>query len=166
MTEPEEDTKNYEAQFLALISSISGGVMQHLGKVMNPFTGKVERNLPAAREMIDILRMLRTRTRGNLTEREERTLNALISSVQLNYVDEVKAEAEAPKEKPAEEKKEEPQPAKEAETPAEQKGEQPPATPQAEAKSEQPPAEKTQPSRKKTGKQKKSKRSKRAPAEE
>jgi len=126
MTPAEEDVKNDEARFLALVTSISSSAMQHLGKVMNPLTGKVERNLPAAREMIDILRMLREKTRGNLTDREERTLNALIGSVQLNYLDEMKAEAEKPEERPPEEKptpqgKEEKAPEQKEEVKAQQK---------------------------------------------
>jgi len=169
MAGTEEEAKDYEARFIALVTSISSNVMQHLGKVINPLTGKVERNLPAAKEMIDILRMLREKTKGNLTEREDGTLNALIGSVQLNYLDEVQAEAEKPKEKPPEEKKEEKPAAEEKkEPPVEEKKEERAEEKQAaaEQKSEPAPPGEEQPPPPKTGKQRKAKRSKRAPAEE
>lgn len=173
MAATEEEAKDYEARFIALVSSISGSVMQHLGKVINPLTGKVERNLQAAREMIDILRMLRDKTKGNLTDREDATLTALIGNVQLNYLDEAKAEAEKPKEKAPEEKREEKPEEKPA---AEEKKEPPPEEKKAEAaqqtaaaseqKADQPPAEETRPPQQKTGKKGKAKRGKRPPAEE
>jgi len=122
MTASEEEAKYNEARFLALISGLSGSAMQHLGKIVNPLTGKIERDLQSAKGTIDILRMLREKTKGNLTDREEKTLNALLGSLQLNYLDEVKAEAEKPKEKPeekAEEKAEEKPPEKPEEKPAE-----------------------------------------------
>ncbi len=102
MPESDEEAKVHEARFLALISGLSSGVMQHLGKIVNPLTGNIERDLDAAKATIDLLRTLREKTKGNLTGREERTFNALLSGVQLNYLDELKAEAEKPKEKPEE----------------------------------------------------------------
>jgi hypothetical protein len=173
MTATEEEAKGHEARFLALISGLSSTVMQHLGKVINPMTGKIERNLEAAKEIIDMLRMLREKTRGNLSNFEERTLNALLSSVQLNYLDELKAEAEKPKEKPAEkpaeEKKEEPEgreeeaapagPEKKAEA-AEEKEEVTPAQAGAEPKGEQTPADNKKSAEQKTGRPRKAKKAK------
>jgi hypothetical protein len=111
MAEPADEAQYHEARFLALISGLAGNAMQHLGKVMNPLTGQIERNLDLARETIDLLRMLREKTKGNLSDREKRSLDALLSSLQLNYVDEARADAqkarEEPKETPPEVKKEE-----------------------------------------------------------
>ncbi len=103
MSASEQEEKNHEGRFLALISGLASSAMQHMGKIVNPLTGEVETNLDASKEVIDMLRMLREKTKGNLAAREERTLNALLSNLQLNYIDEVKAEAAKPKEK-AEEK--------------------------------------------------------------
>ena len=111
MAEPADEAQYHEARFLALISGLAGNAMQHLGKVMNPLTGQIERNLELARETIDLLRMLREKTKGNLSDREKRSLDALLSSLQLNYVDEARADAqkakEEPKERPPEARKEE-----------------------------------------------------------
>ncbi len=65
---------------------------QVMGKVPNPVTGKVERNLEMAKQIIDIIEMLREKTRGNLTKDEERILTGLIADLQMNYVDELEKE--------------------------------------------------------------------------
>ncbi len=93
-----------EAIFLSIIFSFHAAAMQQMGKVVSPLTGKVERDLEAARGTIDVLVMLRKKTEGNLTTREQRTLHNLVTELQLNFVDESSREAPA-KEKapPAEE---------------------------------------------------------------
>ncbi|MCX7847799.1 MAG: DUF1844 domain-containing protein [bacterium] len=67
---------------------MQSGMMQ-LGKLVNPVTGKIEKNLAAAQSTIDLLRMLREKTSGNLDKAENDLLNNAISTLQLNYVDEV-----------------------------------------------------------------------------
>ena len=62
--------------------------MHQLGKIKNPVTDKVERNLTAAQGSIDMLEMLKEKTNGNLTETEQRFLTELLREVRLNYVDE------------------------------------------------------------------------------
>jgi len=89
--------------FLGLIQSFQAAAMQQMGKVMNPFTEKIERDMAHARMSIEMLEMLRARTAGNLTGQEARFLNHVLTELRLNYVAEVdKDKAEAEK-KPAEE---------------------------------------------------------------
>jgi len=82
-----------EAIFLSVMYSFHAAAMQQMGKIANPFTGKVERDLDAARGTIDVLAVFQKKTQGNLSERERRTLTNLITELQLNYVDETKKEA-------------------------------------------------------------------------
>ena len=42
------DTQQNENLFQGLVISLAAGVMQHLGKTLNPLTNKIEKNLPAA----------------------------------------------------------------------------------------------------------------------
>lgn len=63
--------------------------MQGLGKVMNPVTNKIERNLEQAKQSIDMLEMLRDKTNGNLSPESERLIQQFLSDLRLNYVDEV-----------------------------------------------------------------------------
>lgn len=87
----EEDPKKMEMLFIGIISMFSDGVMQHLGKIANPMTGKIEKNLEAAKATIELLHMLKVKTKGNLSPDEEKYFNALLTNLQLNYVEEVEA---------------------------------------------------------------------------
>lgn len=84
-----EETQQQEALFIGLITMFSQGVMQHLGKIADPLTGKVEKNLEAAKATIDLVVMLKNKTKGNLSSEEEKFLNNILSNLQLNYVEEV-----------------------------------------------------------------------------
>ncbi len=74
--------------FLQMIFMYHAACMEHLGKVKSTITGKIERNLAAAQGTIDMLDMLKEKTKGNLTKEEERFLNELLRELKLNFVDE------------------------------------------------------------------------------
>jgi hypothetical protein len=74
--------------FLQMIFMYHAACMEHLGKVKSTITGKIERNLTAAQGTIDMLDMLKEKTKGNLTKDEERFLNELLRELKLNFVDE------------------------------------------------------------------------------
>jgi tellurite resistance protein len=78
------------ALFLQLVIGLQQTGMIALGKLMNPMTRTIEKNLDAARDAIDVLAALETRTRGNLEPDEERVLRQVLTDLRLNYVDELK----------------------------------------------------------------------------
>lgn len=78
------------ALFLQLVLGLSQSAMIALGKLMNPITRKVETDLDAARDTIDTLAALESRTRGNLEPDESRVLRQTLASLRLNYVDAMK----------------------------------------------------------------------------
>ncbi|MFH1046038.1 MAG: DUF1844 domain-containing protein [Candidatus Omnitrophota bacterium] len=78
-----------EVLFIQYVSILTNAAMQQLGKIMNPVTGKMERNLEAARATIDLLTMLKEKTQGNLNAREEKVIANGLANLQLNYADEV-----------------------------------------------------------------------------
>jgi hypothetical protein len=65
-----------------------------LGKVAHPVTGKLERDLTGARQMIDLLAELETRTEGHRSDGETRLLRSALTELRLNYVDELKKPAQ------------------------------------------------------------------------
>jgi len=101
-----------DTEFFTIVLMMQSSVMINLGKVSNPATGKVEKSLPQAKAAIDILEMLKRKTKGNLDAEEEKLLGNVIAEAQLNYVSEQKKEEtekkDKPAEKPASEKKETP----------------------------------------------------------
>ena len=76
--------------FSALVIMMHTAAMQQLGKIKHPATGKIERHLPAAQDTIDILDMLKEKTKGNLSPEEERLLTQVLAELKLNYVDEAR----------------------------------------------------------------------------
>src|SRR5689334_9258422 len=85
-----------------LVSWIAPQVMVFLGKVANPFSGKIERDLPSARVMIDLLAELEEKTEGRLEEDEKRLLQKTLTELRLNYLDEMgKPEPPKVEEEPA-----------------------------------------------------------------
>ncbi len=117
-------------RFFSLVSMFATSAYQSMGKIANPMTGKVERNLESAQGMIDILIMLKNKTKGNLTEEETKILASSITDLQLNFVKE--------KDKPEPEKKEEPkEEAKEEKKKEEEKGGEKKEEPKEEVKGEE-----------------------------
>lgn len=110
-----------EQLFMGLVYSLTQSAFIALGKLPDPMSGKIEKNLDQASQTIDLLAALKEKTAGNLEEQEEHFLDRTISDLRLNYVDEVnKAKSEKAKapeaekeEKGGEEKGAEAQKAKE-----------------------------------------------------
>jgi hypothetical protein len=91
--------KEIRVSFYDIVSLFASIVLQRLGKVVNPLSGKVEKNLDEARVFIDMLSILEEKTKGNLTKDEENFLTSTITNLRLNYIEEVKEKGEALKEK-------------------------------------------------------------------
>jgi len=75
--------------FMMLVQQHQQIGMMGLGKIKNPTTDKVERDLSAARYAIDTLAMLQEYTKGNLQAETTDYLSHVLNSLRLNYVDEV-----------------------------------------------------------------------------
>ena len=74
--------------FGQIVLMFHGLAMSQMGKIKNPMTDKVERDLAGAQGTIDILDMLKEKTKGNLTAEEEGFLSNTLKELKLNYVDE------------------------------------------------------------------------------
>ena len=91
--------------FMGLVYSLTQSAFISLGKLPDPMTGEIGRNLPQASQTIDLLAALEEKTKGNLDEEEEKFLTRTISDLRLNYVDEVnKPEETKEEDTPSEEK--------------------------------------------------------------
>ena len=78
---------------LQLVYMFHTSAMQGLGKIADP-TGNINKNLDYVSQTIDLMDMLKEKTKGNTTEEIEKTLNQMISELQLNYVDEKSKEVD------------------------------------------------------------------------
>ncbi len=73
--------------FMQLLYMFHTSAMQGLGKIADP-SGKMQRNLEYVSQTIDLLSMLKEKTKGNISEDIEKMLEGMLSELRLNYVDE------------------------------------------------------------------------------
>lgn len=74
--------------FTTFCLSLASSAMIHLGQAPSPETGKPEKNLALAKQTIDILVLLESKTRGNLSAEEEKLLSALLYDLRMRFVQE------------------------------------------------------------------------------
>ena len=89
--------------FMQLLYMFHTSAMQGLGKIADP-TGQLNRNLEYVSQTIDLMAMLKEKTKGNISEEMAKMLDGMLSELRLNYVDEKskapeKVEAKKEKEK-------------------------------------------------------------------
>ena len=82
----EKETEPFQIDFSTFIMSLTSSAFYHLGDMPDPSTGKKEVNLPAVQQTIDMLIMLREKTKGNLKEDEKKLLEQLVYELQVKYV--------------------------------------------------------------------------------
>ena len=87
----EKEAASSQVDFPTFIMSLSSSAFYHLGDMPDPTTGKKELNLPAVQQTIDMLNMLKEKTKGNLKEDESKLLEQLIYELQVKYVAKSKA---------------------------------------------------------------------------
>jgi hypothetical protein len=90
--------------FYSLIYSFQMQTWMSLGKIKNPVTDKVERDLNAAQMTIDIIDMIKEKTKNNLDEQESKFIEQVLADLKLNYVHE-SSRPDEPKEEIKEENK-------------------------------------------------------------
>lgn len=88
-----------QALFMQLVLMFHQAAWHQMGKIPNPVTNKIERDLEQARFSIDILDMIKARTKGNLSEEETRMLDHMLRELKLNFVDEMDKEQKQQSEK-------------------------------------------------------------------
>lgn len=75
-----------EINFTNFIFSLSTSALIQLGEIEDPFTNKQSKNLPVAKQTIDLIGMLKEKTQGNLTSDEEKFLEGLLFDLRMRYV--------------------------------------------------------------------------------
>jgi len=68
------------------IFSLSTSALLHLGEIPDPNTNQTVMNLGLAKQTIDIIGMLKEKTKGNLEEDESKLLENLLYELRMKYV--------------------------------------------------------------------------------
>ena len=79
-----------EINFSTFVISLSTQALMNLGEIANQIDGKVETDVTVAKQMIDILGMLKEKTKGNLSAHEERLIEDILYDLRMRYVEAVK----------------------------------------------------------------------------
>ena len=85
----DQDEKEFqlpEINLATFIFSLNSSVLMQLGIIEDPVTGEKVKNLPLAKQTIDILGMIEEKTKGNLTEDEATMLKNILYELRMLYV--------------------------------------------------------------------------------
>jgi hypothetical protein len=83
-----------QIDFYTFLVSLGSSALVHLGDAPHPETQQPGAlNLPLAHQTIDVLAMLREKTKGNLTKEEEELFDHLLRDLRLRYVERSRGEA-------------------------------------------------------------------------
>ena len=75
-----------EINFSSFLLSISSSALLHLGEIADPQSGEKKKDLALAKQSIDIVALLKEKTKGNLTEEEEKLLEHLLYDLRMRFV--------------------------------------------------------------------------------
>jgi hypothetical protein len=75
-----------ELDFSSFILSLATTVQVSLGTIPNPQTNLQSQNLPAAKQMIDIINMLKEKTKGNLSNEEQALIESILYNLRMHYI--------------------------------------------------------------------------------
>jgi hypothetical protein len=81
-----EESPLPELDFASFLLSLATTAQVSLGAVPNPQTNLTAQNLPAAKQMIDIIGMLKEKTKSNLTQEEQALIDSILFNLRMQYV--------------------------------------------------------------------------------
>ena len=82
----EEEPQFPEINFPTFVASLNASALVHLGVIDDPASGEKSKNLPMAKQTIDILSMLEEKTTGNLAKDEADMLKNVLYDLRIMYV--------------------------------------------------------------------------------
>jgi uncharacterized protein DUF1844 len=94
-TDTEQETIPPSRSFQMLVDFITRNAAAMLGGMADPRTGQPFVDIEGAREMIDMLDVLREKTKGNLAKADSELLVEVLGSLKLSFMEISRAAAEA-----------------------------------------------------------------------
>jgi len=76
-----------QIDFSTFVFSLATGALINLGLAPDPATKKTEKNLPLAKQNIDLLGIMQEKTKGNLTTEENQLLESLLTETRMRFVE-------------------------------------------------------------------------------
>jgi hypothetical protein len=85
-----EDTEPLPITLSTFLVSLSTQALVLLGEIPNPVTGKIETDLRGVREIIDLIALLKEKTRGNVDPGETQLFDKILFDLRMRYVEKVR----------------------------------------------------------------------------
>jgi hypothetical protein len=82
----EQQTVLPEINFVNFLFSISTSALIQLGEIEDPITKQAVKNLPLAKQTIDLIGMLKEKTEGNLTPDEAKLIENILFDLRMRYI--------------------------------------------------------------------------------
>ena len=101
-----ENSDKSDPLFVNLVLTLHNAAMLHMGKIKNPISDKVERDMTQAEMSIDMLDMLKKKSDGNLTDEENSILSRTLNELKMNFMDEKAKDAKSESEESTEDNSE------------------------------------------------------------
>jgi hypothetical protein len=83
---PHDHQPHEEINFTTFVMGLTTQALMHLGEIADPAQPQAP-DLPAAKQMIDLLGILRDKTTGNLDAAEEQLLASMLYDLRMRYVE-------------------------------------------------------------------------------
>jgi hypothetical protein len=82
----EEQAPLPAVDFVTFLLSVSTSALIQLGEIEDPATRQPVKNLPLAKQTIDLIAMLQEKTKGNLTSDEGKLMENILFDLRMRYV--------------------------------------------------------------------------------
>jgi hypothetical protein len=83
---PVEEGPVPEITLMNYLQSLAFSTLIHLGEIPDPTSSQKAKSLPMAKQTIDLLGLLREKTKGNLTAEEEKAFEFILYDLRMRYV--------------------------------------------------------------------------------
>ncbi|GBD38656.1 MAG: hypothetical protein KatS3mg078_2060 [Deltaproteobacteria bacterium] len=83
---PKQGEQLFKMDFSTFILSLNTSALIHLGEIPDPQSKERTVNLASAKHTIEILEILKDKTKGNLDKEEEKLLDDVLFDLRLKYV--------------------------------------------------------------------------------
>ena len=82
----EQQVELPEINFVNFLFSISTSALIQMGEIEDPISQQTVKNLPLAKQTIDLIGMLKEKTTGNLTPDEAKLIENILFDLRMRYV--------------------------------------------------------------------------------
>ena len=86
MTDQQKDTESFKLDFSGFILSLNTSALIHLGEIPDPESKQRLVNIPAAKHTIDILEIIIEKSKGNLSEEEQKLIDDVIYNLKMKVL--------------------------------------------------------------------------------